>query len=215
MTKDEVAAALDEIGTLLELKGENAFRCNAYHNGARTIQPARRRPEADRRGEEARRGPRHRRGASGEDHHAGHHRASCRISRTSAPRSRRAGRDAAPARPRAEEGEGPARQLGIDTIDKLKAACEARRGRQAEGLRREDAGEDPRRDRVPRPGRQPRPHRPRRSRSAQTLLEQIRAMPGVIRGASCAAASAAAARPSRTSTSSSAATTPRRSWTRS
>jgi DNA polymerase (family 10) len=38
MTKDEVAAALDEIGTLLELKGENAFRCNAYHNAARAIQ---------------------------------------------------------------------------------------------------------------------------------------------------------------------------------
>jgi DNA polymerase (family 10) len=38
MSKDEVAAALDEIGTLLELKGENAFRANAYHNAARTIQ---------------------------------------------------------------------------------------------------------------------------------------------------------------------------------
>ena len=38
MTKDEVAAALDEIGTLLELKGENAFRTNAYHNAARAIQ---------------------------------------------------------------------------------------------------------------------------------------------------------------------------------
>jgi DNA polymerase (family X) len=38
MNKDEVAAALDEIGTLLELKGENSFRCNAYHNGARTVQ---------------------------------------------------------------------------------------------------------------------------------------------------------------------------------
>jgi DNA polymerase (family 10) len=37
MTKDDVAAALDEIGTLLELKGENAFRSNAYHNAARTI----------------------------------------------------------------------------------------------------------------------------------------------------------------------------------
>jgi DNA polymerase (family 10) len=37
MTKDDVAAALDEIGTLLELKGENAFRCNAYHSAARTI----------------------------------------------------------------------------------------------------------------------------------------------------------------------------------
>jgi DNA polymerase (family 10) len=38
MTQDEVAAALDEIGTLLALKGENAFRCNAYHNAARIIQ---------------------------------------------------------------------------------------------------------------------------------------------------------------------------------
>ena len=37
MTKDEVADALDEIATLLELKGENAFRCNAYRNGSRTV----------------------------------------------------------------------------------------------------------------------------------------------------------------------------------
>ena len=38
MTKDEVAAALSEIGTLLELKGENPFRCKAYHDGARAVQ---------------------------------------------------------------------------------------------------------------------------------------------------------------------------------
>jgi DNA polymerase (family 10) len=38
MTKEEVAAALDEIGTLLELQGENPFRCNAYHQAARIIQ---------------------------------------------------------------------------------------------------------------------------------------------------------------------------------
>lgn len=38
MSKDDVADALDEIGTLLELKGENAFRTNAYHNAARLIQ---------------------------------------------------------------------------------------------------------------------------------------------------------------------------------
>jgi len=37
MTKDEVADALDEIGTLLEIKGENSFRTNAYHNGARLL----------------------------------------------------------------------------------------------------------------------------------------------------------------------------------
>jgi DNA polymerase (family X) len=38
MTKDDVAEALDEIGTLLELKGENAFRTGAYHNAARIVQ---------------------------------------------------------------------------------------------------------------------------------------------------------------------------------
>lgn len=37
MSKDEVAAALEEIGTLLELKGEESFRFNAYHTGARRI----------------------------------------------------------------------------------------------------------------------------------------------------------------------------------
>jgi DNA polymerase (family 10) len=37
MTKDEVAAALEEIGTLLELKGESSFRARAYHNGARAV----------------------------------------------------------------------------------------------------------------------------------------------------------------------------------
>src|SRR5262245_43116013 len=37
MDKHEVAAALDEIGTLLELHGENQFRCQAYHNAARAI----------------------------------------------------------------------------------------------------------------------------------------------------------------------------------
>jgi DNA polymerase (family 10) len=38
MDKNQVAAALDEIGTLLELQGENFFRCNAYHNAARAIE---------------------------------------------------------------------------------------------------------------------------------------------------------------------------------
>jgi len=37
MTKDEVSAALDEIGTLLALQGENDFRTRAYHNAARTV----------------------------------------------------------------------------------------------------------------------------------------------------------------------------------
>lgn len=38
MDKDQVAGILSEIATLLELQGESAFRCNAYHNGARAIQ---------------------------------------------------------------------------------------------------------------------------------------------------------------------------------
>jgi DNA polymerase (family 10) len=37
MEKQELAAILDEIATLLELKGENIFKCNAYRNAARTI----------------------------------------------------------------------------------------------------------------------------------------------------------------------------------
>jgi DNA polymerase (family 10) len=36
--KHQVAAILDEIGTLLELQGESPFRCQAYHNGARAIE---------------------------------------------------------------------------------------------------------------------------------------------------------------------------------
>lgn len=38
MDKDAVAAVLAEIGTLLELKGENPFKTRAYHNAARTLE---------------------------------------------------------------------------------------------------------------------------------------------------------------------------------
>lgn len=37
MKRDEVAAALDEVGTLLALKGEDSFRCNAYHTAAQRL----------------------------------------------------------------------------------------------------------------------------------------------------------------------------------
>ncbi len=37
MDKTEVAQILEEIGTLLELKGENPFKCRAYHNASRII----------------------------------------------------------------------------------------------------------------------------------------------------------------------------------
>ena len=38
MDKQLVANVLSEIGTLLALKGENSFRCNAYHAAARAIE---------------------------------------------------------------------------------------------------------------------------------------------------------------------------------
>jgi DNA polymerase (family X) len=37
MSKDEIATVLDEIALLMELQGENAFRSNAYRNGARAV----------------------------------------------------------------------------------------------------------------------------------------------------------------------------------
>src|SRR3989338_11230590 len=38
MDKKQVAAILDELGTLLELQGANPFKSRAFHNGARTIE---------------------------------------------------------------------------------------------------------------------------------------------------------------------------------
>ena len=38
MNKDQVAQILIEIGTLLELKGENPFKTRAYMNAARTLE---------------------------------------------------------------------------------------------------------------------------------------------------------------------------------
>ena len=38
MTKNEIADVLEEIGTLLELKGENPFKVRAYQTGARVIE---------------------------------------------------------------------------------------------------------------------------------------------------------------------------------
>ena len=38
MDKKAVADILDEMGTLFEIKGENPFKCRAYHNGARVVE---------------------------------------------------------------------------------------------------------------------------------------------------------------------------------
>src|SRR5688572_11947360 len=40
MEKDQVAEILVNIGTLLELKGENPFKTRAYVNAARTVETA-------------------------------------------------------------------------------------------------------------------------------------------------------------------------------
>jgi DNA polymerase (family 10) len=38
MTKEEIAGALEQIATLLELKNENPFKIRAYTNAARAIE---------------------------------------------------------------------------------------------------------------------------------------------------------------------------------
>ena len=38
MDKKTVADILDEMGTLFEMRGENPFKCRAYHNGARVVE---------------------------------------------------------------------------------------------------------------------------------------------------------------------------------
>ena len=38
MDKHDVSAILEEIGSILDIKGENTFKCRAYHNAARTIE---------------------------------------------------------------------------------------------------------------------------------------------------------------------------------
>jgi DNA polymerase (family 10) len=38
MDKKEIAAVLDEMGTLFELRGENPFKCRAFYNGARVVE---------------------------------------------------------------------------------------------------------------------------------------------------------------------------------
>ena len=37
MTNREIGAVLEEIGTILEIRGENPFKCRAFHNAARVV----------------------------------------------------------------------------------------------------------------------------------------------------------------------------------
>jgi DNA polymerase (family 10) len=38
MDRKQIASILDEMGTLFELKGENPFKCRAFHNAARVVE---------------------------------------------------------------------------------------------------------------------------------------------------------------------------------
>ena len=185
MTKDEVADALDEIGTLLELKGENPSARNAYHNGARTIQQldgtSTSWSRSGKLGEVRGIGET----LSGEDHHARHHR-----------------RAAVPEDLRAEFPRGSSQMLRLPGLGpkKVKALHDAlrhRHHREAEGRvrgrarwrsRRASARRRSRRfSRASRSsaGRQPRPHRPRAAARRWHCSNRSASLPGVIRSELC------------------------------
>ncbi len=46
METQRIARVLAEMGTLLEVRGENAFRVRAYHNAAQALEGAALRPVA-------------------------------------------------------------------------------------------------------------------------------------------------------------------------
>ena len=106
MDKDQVAAILEEIARLLELQGENPFRCNAYAKAGRSHRPARKPSRRDRQGRPTRQDSRHRRDLARQDHHARHHRPSALLRRPQDEDAARPARDAALARHRAQEGQG-------------------------------------------------------------------------------------------------------------
>jgi DNA polymerase (family 10) len=125
MEKEQVAAALDEVGTLLELQGENAFKSNAYHNAARTIEQLETNlTEAIRSGQLAQlRGI----GERLQEHILELHRTGHLAQLDELRRKTPAGLIAM----MRIQGLGPKKvrslydQLGIDDLDRLKAACEA------------------------------------------------------------------------------------------
>jgi hypothetical protein len=103
MDKGKVAEILVEIGTLLELKGENPFKTRAYGNAARALEnltePLDKIIAEQRLGEVA-----------GIGHGAGHHREPQVLRRAEGVDPPGPRRDAANSRPRPQEGQGDARQ---------------------------------------------------------------------------------------------------------
>ena len=150
MDKEQVAAILDEIGTLLELQGENPFRANAYHNAARAIEQL----EANLADVVAA-------GKLGEVPGIGdtlREKITTLVTTGQLPfyDDLRAKIPPGLLQMLRVPGLGPKKvkalydQLGIDDLDKLKAACEAGQVAKLKGFGAKTQDEDPRRHRVPR-----------------------------------------------------------------
>lgn len=184
MSKDDVADALDEIGVLLELQGENSFRCNAYFNGARTVRSLS--DDLKRLVAEKRLGGVRGLGAALAE------KITTLVTTGELPylAELRAQVPAGLIEMRQLQGVGSKKvkalhdALGVDTVEKLKAACEAG---QVAGLKgfgaktqanileairfREEAGQRVRIDMA--------------TGLAEALVERVRALPGVVRAAAC------------------------------
>ncbi|HYH63406.1 MAG TPA: DNA polymerase/3'-5' exonuclease PolX [Urbifossiella sp.] len=184
MSKDEVADALDEIGVLLELQGENAFRCNAYFNGARTVRSLS--DDLKRLVAEKRLGEVRGLGAALAD------KITTLVTTGELPYLTDLRRQvpAGLIEMRQLQGVGSKKvkalhdALGVDTVDKLKAACEAgdvaklkgfgakTQANILEAIRfREEAGQRVRIDMA--------------SGLAEALVARVRELPGVVRAEAC------------------------------
>ena len=174
METARIAQILDEMGTMLEINGENPFRCRAYHTAAQSLMNL---PDelsemiADGRLAEV---PGHRRDDAREDRATGDDRAVARLRRAAAADAAGAGRAAAGPRARAQEDQGPAR--GAEDREPGRPAGGGRVGadRRAQGVRRQDRGEDPRGDRVRGEDGRSDPPEPRAAAGRRPILEAVR-----------------------------------------
>jgi DNA polymerase (family 10) len=184
MSKDDVADALDEIGVLLELQGENAFRCNAYFNGARTVRSLS--DDLKRLVAEKKLGEVRGLGAALAD------KITTLVTTGELPYLTDLRRQvpAGLVEMRQLQGVGSKKvkalhdALGIDTVEKLKAACEAGEVAKLKGFGaktqanileaihfREEAGKRVRIDQA--------------TGLVEALVERVRALPGVVRAEAC------------------------------
>ncbi len=164
METAQIAQIIDEMGTLLELRGENPFRCPRLpHGGPGARQFARRSARDDRR-RPLERGARHRRHDARQDRAARHDGALAVLRRAAAEHAAGPGRTLAHSGPGPEEDQGAARDAQDREPGRLAGGGRGRQDRRAQGLWRKDRGQDPRGDRLRREGRRADP--PERRASA-------------------------------------------------